>query len=593
VRGIVLGGIGAVAAIAVHSAMDFGLHMPANALLAVFLAALLPNVVALRTRRGSGGGVDLPTFRWALSRRARLVGSLVLVGAVIGIALAQAPPALADIYVQRATALAGGKARAKGAVSMRDYHSALQDLGEAVRLDPGNPSVHDGVAEVAGELGLWIWRYGVAPDGRRLGPSSDERVNASQGYLAQAYAAHRQSLAINPRSPWAHDRFGRFLGNLEAIRQVIRGSSALRVTLDPRLAPLVDAEASLIPDALAHMREGVRLDPMNVYRHRNLAVFALTHPIGPDSSRVATDGFRAALSLDAEFLDEVAERLELRGPGGLAILRASMPRDSALWLRLAHRWERRGRGDDARSAYEEALSLTAGTGEQARVRLAYSEFLVNSGNAKAALALVRAVLVDFPRDHRVYRALAAAYDGLQRPAEAEEALASALSLAGTSDPAARREYRLLLAQNYQKRGQTERAIAIYREVLKEAPDDYFSHGSLAAALDRHGRPEEAIQEYRASERFAPHHPGVRYQAGLVFAREGLLRDAASSFEAAVAVKPDWQSARLQLAGVYTRLGERERAREQYMQILTHDPRHEEARRALAGIDDPSTATGKR
>src|SRR5262245_47585141 len=42
IRGLVTGGLGALAAVMAHSATDFGLHMPANALLVVALTALLP-----------------------------------------------------------------------------------------------------------------------------------------------------------------------------------------------------------------------------------------------------------------------------------------------------------------------------------------------------------------------------------------------------------------------------------------------------------------------------------------------------------------------------------------------------------------------
>jgi hypothetical protein len=67
---------------------------------------------------------------------------------------------------------------------------------------------------------------------------------------------------------------------------------------------------------LAHLREGVRLDPLNVYRHRDLVAFALTHATGPDSSRIVTEEFRTVLSLDPGFLPEVADLLESRGPEG-------------------------------------------------------------------------------------------------------------------------------------------------------------------------------------------------------------------------------------------------------------------------------------
>jgi hypothetical protein len=80
VRGLTVGALGALTAVAVHSATDFGLHLPANALLVVLVAALLPAVVTLRAHR-AGYRVDLA--EWCvpvtgLGRKAALAGAVVL-----------------------------------------------------------------------------------------------------------------------------------------------------------------------------------------------------------------------------------------------------------------------------------------------------------------------------------------------------------------------------------------------------------------------------------------------------------------------------------------------------------------------------------
>jgi tetratricopeptide (TPR) repeat protein/O-antigen ligase len=588
VRGVVLGGLGGLTAVLVHSALDFGLRIPANALLAVVLGALLPNVVALRTRRGAEGGVELSTWDWTPGPKGRIVAGAAAVALVAAVVWVEAPVALADLHVQRAAARGGGKARAAGAVTMRDLLGAVEELREAVRLDPDNPAVHGAIAEVAEELALRVWNYGVAAGGQRLGPSADDRVGASQDHFATAYAAYERSLRLNPRAARMHDRFGRFLGHLEAVRQVIRGSSTLRVPLDPRLAPLVDAEESLIPRALAHLGEGVRLDPLNPYRHRNLAAFALVHPTGPDSTRVVVDGFRTVLSIDREFLPEVADRLESRGASGRALLRAAMPRLSPLWLDLARRWDRAGQREDALSAYEEALALAPDPGQELAVRLAYSDYLVRTGSPRAALHQAQRAIVLAPQDHRAFGALAGVHEALRDWDGAERSLTTAIALARGRDRDAWFGYQNRLADAYRRSGRPAEAIMTYRELVRDQTDPAHhrahAHAQLAQVLEEAGRASEALEEYRAAERLSPGHAGLRFSAAQAYLRQGLLQEALPALEAVVASSPSWTGPRVVLADLYVRMGSLERAKQQYRQVLADDPRHDAARRALAALD---------
>jgi tetratricopeptide (TPR) repeat protein len=180
-----------------------------------------------------------------------------------------------------------------------------------------------------------------------------------------------------------------------------------------------------------------------------------------------------------------------------------MPRVSSLWLSLARRWDKAGRREDALSAYEEALTLAAASGEQIAVRLAYGDFLVGTGKAKAALE-------QRTSGARRLSATTASTGCWRRPTTRSSCLTRP-----------RRRLRLRwrrpgpmtllrewctgnsLAHAYLKRGQPERALAIYWELVKEAPNDSFNHFNLASALDGQGRTDEAIEEYRTAERLAP------------------------------------------------------------------------------------------
>jgi O-antigen ligase len=257
VRGLVMGGLAALTSVAVHSATDFGLHMPANALLVVTLAALLPAVATLRLHR-SGYRVDLDQWRMPLSSVPRVtMGAAALVVCVIAI-LVPVGPALADWQLRRALAVAGGAQWAAGSVTLRDLDQATGRLSVAARLDPWNPAVQAALAQVTDELARRVWLGGVSRDGRRLGDTSPAgRLAASRDLLATAHDSYQASLRTRPRASETHERFAWFLGRLETIRKAaVVGATG--TPLAPALAGVLTSDESILPRALHHFGEAIR-----------------------------------------------------------------------------------------------------------------------------------------------------------------------------------------------------------------------------------------------------------------------------------------------------------------------------------------------
>src|SRR5262249_15612063 len=154
VRGLVTGGLGALAAVLAHSVTDFGLHMPANALLVVTLGALLPAVVTLRLHR-TGYRVDLPEWRVPLSSPTwRMVATVVLVGCVVAVG-EPVPRALAAWY--RATP----QVESATSATQGELAHAYDSLRVATRLNPRDPELEATLAAVAAELAHRAWSYGV------------------------------------------------------------------------------------------------------------------------------------------------------------------------------------------------------------------------------------------------------------------------------------------------------------------------------------------------------------------------------------------------------------------------------------------------
>ena len=586
VRGLTMGGLGALAAVAAHSAVDFGLHMPANALLVVVLLALLPVVVTLRPHP-SGDRANLSEWSWEATPRVRIAGAVTLGVGVLLVGFLTAPPAVADWYLQRAARTAGETSRLEGGVSMGDLVNAHRDLEWAARLDPWNPVVQNALAGVAQELALRVWNYGVGPDGQRLPASRDERLRASQRFFAVAYGAYQQSLRLNPRAAQIHDGFGWLLGSLETVRQTVRGSSTLRGSVDSRLSPLLASEESLYPRALAHLREGVAWDPQNAYRHQSLALFALSHLTRDSVGRqVAVEGFRRALSLEPALLGEVLDHLSSAGSEG-ALLEASIPRRYDLWLAVARHLDRQGRRKATASAFEEALTLATDPMAQVQVRLAYSETLLRGGEPLRALAQARHALVLAPKNPVVFVTLSEIYEATGKWEEAEAALASAVTLAGGGDPRQANEHRGRLASYLSRRGQGERALTFWQQILRETPNDPWAHFEVGRLLEQRGEWSRAFQEYQTAEGLSPNDWRLHWEIARAYARNGLLREAVTVYEKAIQLNPLESELRMEVAELYARMGWGEQAIRQYRLVLARQPDHETARRALGSATQPA------
>jgi tetratricopeptide (TPR) repeat protein/O-antigen ligase len=592
VRGLTAGALGALTAVATHSALDFGLHIPANALQAVVLVALLPAVVALRTQRGSNGGVDLPTWTRTLSVPARLSG---VAATAVGLALAGlaiVPPALAAGHLRQAERLASPRARAQGTLVTADLLAASRELERAARLDPRSPAIGQAQADVAEQLGRRIWAYGLSVEGQVLGRSPAARLAASQEFLGTAYVAYERALAQNPRDAVLHGRFGRFLALLDGIRETVRGSAMVRKELDPRIAAAVDSPESLLPRALDHMRESVRWDPTNPYAHRNLAFFALTALRGAPARAIAVDELRAALDIEPLLLKDTVTRL-LDQRASLDLLFEAMPARLGPWLSLAGLLDEMRRPDDAASALGRALALAPVPAQEAQVRLAMSRSRLRAGDPRTALAQAQQALTLAPKSHLGYLRLAEVHAATGKHAEAADALVTALGLLGPEDHHEPHAYRDLLAAEYERLGRFAQAVAVRREQVKGRPRDATLHVRLAVALERSGQPAESVAAYRAAEQLAPEDVWVRGYTIEAYVRQGLTADAVRAYEALLRVAPFEVERRVQLAALYARLGQRERAAEEYRKVLAANPSHEGARRALAALGAPGAAPAVR
>jgi tetratricopeptide (TPR) repeat protein/O-antigen ligase len=585
VKGLALGGFCALVATAIHSAVDFGLHRPANAIVVVAVTALLPAVVTLRAHR-TGESVDLDGWRWPLRRATRVWG----VGAVaLGLLLAGlwiVPAGVADWKLQSALAHAGQLDRASGAASLRELDQARRLLEAAVWWDPRNPRAQAALAEVCDEVVARMWNAGVDMEGRRLpDPSVEARFRATEGLLATAYLAYQHSLDRRPAATDVRQAFGWHLGRLAATRRAIRETGA--TPTDARLAAVFRGDEDLVAQGLAQVTQAARLDPNNPPRQRSLALYALTFPMDEATSRrVATEAFRRTLLLEPRLLGQVVEDLAVRRADQELIL-DSVPRHHALKLGLGRQLDQRRLWPAAGAAFEEAIALAALPAQQVEARVAYGHALLRRKDHARAISQGRQALVAGPSHPEVFVLLGEAYESLGQLAEAEAAFASAVTLVGGADTSRRASsYRAHLASFLTRHGQGDRAVALWRQVLQTTPNDAWLRLELARTLEARGRGSEALVEYQSASSLATQDPSLQLEIGRAYARAGHLREAIEAYETAVRHWPSdvhETDVRWELAVLLVRAGLRERAIDHYRRILQIRPGHEGAQRGLADL----------
>jgi tetratricopeptide (TPR) repeat protein/O-antigen ligase len=582
VRGLVTGGLGALAAILAHSATDFGLHMPANALQLAVLGAVLPAVVTLRMHR-TGYRVDLPEWRVPLSSMtSRMVATAVLLVCVVAIGV-PVPRALAARY--RAADVESPASATQGELAR-----AYDDLRVAARLDPRNPELEATLATVSEELARRAWSYGVTPDGHRV-PSSTplERLRASQDLWDTAYTAYEEGLRARPRAALFRERFGWFLGGLERVRQNLRGQS-LDEPIPPRIAQILKSDASLVPLAFDQFRQATEWDPNNAQRHRNLALFVLgQRGEVPNAEQIIASGFRRALTLDRSMLGETLDRLLGRPSADLDLLWASVPPQVPVTMDLAWELDRRGRRTAATMAFEKALAIAADPEQQMEARLSYGRLLLRRNDVAGAVAQLRQALVLTPRNPDVFAALGEAYEAAQSWTDAEGAFASAVSLAQNLAPQQVNAHRGRLAGFLGRRGDLNRALVLREQIARDAPADPWHQFELGKLLEQRGEWRAAYPKYQEAERLGAQDWSLNAWVARAYARHGLLREATIAYEKAVGLAPRQADIRVELGEVYARIGRPEQAVREFRQVLLTQPNHEAARRGLTSVDAPATA----
>ena len=470
----------------------------------------------------------------------------------------------------------------RNAPTQADLLNARTHLQAAVAWDRTNPASWAELAEVSAQVAGRVWSHGIMPTGARVsGTSMLARFQATEPFLKETHDAYRESLRLRPRAADVHERLGRFLSGVEAARLAVRRETG-RAPIALATANGRGSDEGLTSEALAHFREAIRWDPQNAYYYRSLGLFAQRYSVYQGSREIAAEAIGQALALRPEFLSGIVDELLARRVDGGSLL-AAMPRKFEVLLDLGRVLEERGRSQAATSAFDEAVRLAQTPPQEVEARLAHARALIGRKESLAALDQARSALVAAPRDAEVFAVLALIHAQMNEDAEAETALATAVSLADSGPASHRNRLRGELAALYVQRGQWDRAVGLWREVLRERPNDGWAHFELGRMLERSGDAAGALREYQTASAMAGDGWSLHHVVARALRDAGYLHEAVTSFETAQRLQPTDADLGAELGDLYARIGSGQRAIEQYRRVLQREPHHLGARRGLANV----------
>jgi serine/threonine-protein kinase len=123
------------------------------------------------------------------------------------------------------------------------------------------------------------------------------------------------------------------------------------------------------------------------------------------------------------------------------------------------------------------------------------------------------------------------------------------------------------------------ASALHAEIGRQ-PGRPSPHNNLGMVLWSQGRHDEAIAEFRAAVRLGPHDPKPHTNLGLVLSQHGRLEEAVAEIRAALRLQPDFAEAHGNLGDALRRQGRREEAIAEYRAALRLRPDSFEAHEGL-------------
>ena len=185
-----------------------------------------------------------------------------------------------------------------------------------------------------------------------------------------------------------------------------------------------------------------------------------------------------------------------------------------------------------------------------------------------------------PDEPRGWISLANVYEKQEQPLEAEKALRKSLEI----DPANLRIYGAL-ARSMRNRGDKDGAIGVYREMLRQAPDDHSTLVALAEAQINDEDVEGAIETLERIEASYPKDLESVKRLGFLLYEQHRFADAVKRFERVLAAAPREYEVAFFAGVALHRVNRDDDAARAFERVVPHHEYYAEARTQIAAIHE--------
>ncbi len=544
----------AVCVMTVHSAVDFPLRIPANAILVTVLLALtyscvhLPRHGASVTAVVSRHGFRHPLYGAMCRMGAAIAAIILMMGSVEAVRLARS-----DLLYPQQTVL-----QKSHWVHHLEPEMAQQRLQAALHWTPDNPKYWRALGNIEQHQAQ-----------HHLPGEGDEAVpHEVWGKLRQAAHHYENALQWYPTEPHTHIAWLQVQQQLETLQA---GSSALPASFEQRLA-LYRHIASMAP-VNPHIQYGlgrlVLADQIEQIRQSGeLVQVARSYESAPY--------FQAALSFDPTYGERVlnACRQYRSASTVLSCLTASIPNDWQGHL-IAAKLLDHVVWAQARFHFLAAHSLAPS--EPHPVHL-YAQALQRHGEWAAAVEMWETLRRLKPADTVAYHGLADAY----RELGDEEGLLQAHRQLVILNPK-HVGYRRQLGTLYQKRGMLAQAATNWRQFTEIHPSDITGYIELAKVYDAGQAYDEALAIMLKVRGIASDHAGYQRLLAHLYEQTGQSDKALRTWERLVALEPSNPVVLYQMAEHLRQSGEPLLALGYYRRAIELKPNHAEFNQTLREV----------
>lgn len=401
-----------------------------------------------------------------------------------------------------------------------------------------------------------------------------------EGDLASAIKELRQSIALRPDFPQAHNTLGLLLGKQGADIEAVLFHFRKAIALQPDYAEahynvgLVLAQLGRIDECIAEFRAAIQANPKDPEPYNSLALTLVERNV-----EQAIDLYTQAITLKPDFVEAqfnlaLAYRRKYGAEREIEQLKKTLALDADHLVArntLTRRYEELGEYDEVARLASGTLQRHPNSGE---AHYFAGKALIKAGNAAEGFAhLQRAVALE-PELAEAHYHLALVLRKQGRREEADAALARSEALRQKQHRDINASIQMNQASLNLERGETGKAVEALRDVVNNQPDWPDAHFRLGFAQLRAGDEMHASSSLRKAIELDPNYFEPHYFLGLMALRASRFQQARDYLQTAVRLRPSSPEAHRALGDALALGGSRRLAEAEYrnaLRIRPNDP----------------------